>query len=85
MHRPMAQPACIARKVAYSPFRMANRKGSLGDRMRRSRLKAGLTLAQVAKSLDVTGETIRLWECGRHRPKAPMAMAWERALCTLSV
>lgn len=40
----------------------------LGGRLRRARLRSGLTQIDVAQELETTAQTVRNWETGKHEP-----------------
>ena len=40
----------------------------LGNRLKRTRARAGLTQSAIAQELGVTAQTVRNWEAGRHEP-----------------
>ena len=40
-----------------------------GQALRQARLRAGLSLEQAARRMDVTASAVRQWETGKKRPK----------------
>lgn len=40
-----------------------------GDNLKRLRLRAGITQAELAKAFEISQSTVGMWECGRNRPE----------------
>lgn len=59
--------------------------GSLGEAIRRARLAQGLTLAELASKLDMTGAGVSHWETGRVSPNENKIRKLEQILGPLSV
>lgn len=52
---------------------------TLGDRMRKARVMAGLEQADMAEQLGVSRPTISGWERDRTEPRATQLLAWAEA------
>lgn len=52
---------------------------TLGDRMRKARVAAGLEQADLAKRVGVSRPTVSQWERGRSEPRATQLLAWADA------
>lgn len=83
-------PASSQREEGGITSERSARRGALakiGARLRELRLKRGLTLAEVAAPLGVTGACISQWETGRSFPRAeylePLAEALSSSLAYL--
>lgn len=61
------------RNVAFAAKRAA--LAALGERLRAARTSAGLTQKTVAEQLEVSSQTVRNWEAGRHEPTEQMTDA----------
>ncbi|WP_096359409.1 helix-turn-helix domain-containing protein [Microbacterium sp. TPU 3598] len=58
---------------------MDNPTWTLVDRLRKSRLLAGLEQAQIADALGVARNTVSNWERGRSEPSATYFVRWAHA------
>jgi len=56
-----------------------NETWTLTDRLRKSRLLAGLEQAEIAAALGVARNTVSNWEHGRSEPPASAFVRWSRA------
>jgi transcriptional regulator with XRE-family HTH domain len=60
------------------------RDAARSGRARRIRELAGITQAELGTAVGVDGSTIHRWEHGTRRPSGAPALAYARALQTLS-
>ena len=49
---------------------------TLGDRLRKARLEAGLEQAQLAAELGIARNSVATYENGRTKPRRPVLLAW---------
>jgi transcriptional regulator with XRE-family HTH domain len=52
---------------------------TLGDRLRRARLDAGLDKVRLAELTGISRNSVANYESGRSRPRLPQVIAWSQA------
>lgn len=80
--------ACIYRRAVCGPSRKRGIKmaqvavsgaiptWTLGDRLRKARIQAGLSQSELADDLGISQRSISVYEADEHPPKRPVLVSW---------